>query len=81
MTLVQIEPGGHRGLMLVAIAFRLRPEVFGAAEDLGAAGDGAHRIAGGALGTGFDRRLLLDRIGDEIEVVGNHAAIASCAAR
>ena len=77
----EIEPGGHRRLVLVSIAFRFGSEELRPAEDLGRSGHRAHGVAGRALGAGLNRVLLFHRVGVGLEVFGDHAAIASCAAR
>src|ERR1700730_3697159 len=77
----EVEAGGHRRLLLVSVAFRFGSEELGPAEDLGRAGYGAHGVTGRALGAGFDWVLLFDGIGEGLQVLGDHAAIASCAAR
>src|ERR1700731_3201729 len=77
----EVEAGGDRRLMRVSITFRFGPQEFGTAEDLGRAGDRAGGVAGGALGAGLDRLLLFDGVGKYLPVFGDHAAIASFAAR
>src|ERR1700693_5283323 len=77
----EVEAGGDGRLVLVSVAFRFGTKGLGTAEDLGRASHRAHRVAGGALGAGLDRLLLFDRLGERLQVVSDHAAIASCAAR
>jgi len=77
----EVEAGGDRRLVRVSVALRFGSQELRTTEDLGRAGNGTNRIAGCALGAGFDRVLLFDRVGERLQVVSDHAAIASCAAR
>src|SRR5438128_3826017 len=77
----EVEAGGDRRLVRVSVPFRFGPQGLRATEDLGGSGHGTHRVASRALGAGLDRVLLFDRVRECLPVFGDHAAIASCAAR
>src|SRR5438132_617644 len=77
----QVEPRRDRGLGLRAVALRFGAEELRAAKDVGGSRHRADGVAGGALGAGLYRRRLLDRVGKRANLISDHAAIASLAAR
>src|SRR5207244_4923646 len=77
----EVEAGSDRGFLVRTVALGFRAEKLGTSEDVGRACHRAHRVAGRALGAGFDGRLFLDGVGERLGLFGDHAAIASWAAR
>src|ERR1700724_1927092 len=77
----EVEAGGDGRLLGGANPFHVRTEVREPAEDVGRAGNRTLSVARGALGAGLDGGLLFDRVGNGLELFGDHAASASFAAR
>src|SRR2546427_1440605 len=77
----EVEAGRDGGLLRRAKPFHVRTQRLGTPEDFGRPCDGTHSVARGALGAGLNRGVLFDRVRYGLELFGDHAASASCAAR